>query len=1008
MDRISLYQANNQAYKTADAQKKSQILGGPDRGDFRMQAVTIIPVVVHIVLPNPFLVTNADVQAQIDRLNLDFAGLNPDSSNATNFYGVRGHSGIQFCLARRTPDGQLTNGIERRPSSVGSNAFAIIDPIKRTSLGGLDAWNANQYLNLWVGSDASGQSVLGYASDIGPGTAADDGVFLNYQSFGFSSCYVLPGYDRGRTATHELGHYFGLYHIWGEDEGCADDDFKQLPSSTSCSLPNGLFNPTGQGNGASDVGDTPNQTNETTTCPSGTALDACSNASPGKMYQDFMDYTQDACLSMFTKKQVSRMEWVLDNCRAGLKSSSGCQPPAGALTLDAAVLSAVAPGGFELSGCKTVYHPDTLSCAGNITPKLRIGNSGLNTLTSLTLNYSYDNGPLVSKTVSLNLLQGEYTVVAFDPAFVNKGTHTFRFFTSLPNGNTDQNTANDSYTATITVLSPTALPIAENFDAPLTNAVWTIDNPDIDFTWQRTTPGRDGSAGKLSIDNFGEDGSRNVDDFRSTAITVDPTSAYVLSFDLAYRYFPDPENYDSLAVLVSSDCGQTFTRIYYKGGPSLATAGSLNTEYTQPEEDDWRTEKVNIGAPLLASGEIIVVFRNISAYGNWLHLDNIALNSTTPRDLQVVAVQQPRDFVCTGSTTPVVSVRNLGVDTVQSVTLLYQVNGGAAVTKTVSGLRLAKGEESNVTLPSITGLAPGNFDLLVYSNALVTANGAGDLNAKNDTVRYRFTVPTTLSAPLQESFAGTAFPPAGWTVLNNDTSFTWQRYANGNGGSGSAYVNTFGYSTLNQRDELVTPLVSYPAVDSVSLSFDVAASLPDAIVAFDTLEVLVTADCGNNFSPVYKKWGADLQTVSTSQTDAFFPAAGSDWRHETIDLTAFANKAPIQVFFRLVANRGNNVFLDNINLSTRVLPATLKQQGYLVYPSPFSNSFTVWHYQTPTALRYIKVMNMAGQTILVKGYSGNAAKQEPIDLTGKAAGMYVVQLYYSDSRKTVTQRIIKN
>ncbi|MGN6401893.1 MAG: hypothetical protein ACTHMD_15655, partial [Flavisolibacter sp.] len=137
----------------------------PVLSTYRLTSTVTVPVVVHIVLPNPFMVTDADVQAQIDRLNLDFSGLNPDSTNASvPFLARRGHSQIQFCLAKRTPGGQPTSGIERRISSVGSVASeSEKDPIKYASMGGLDQWDPNAYLNLWVGIDDSGGDILGYA-----------------------------------------------------------------------------------------------------------------------------------------------------------------------------------------------------------------------------------------------------------------------------------------------------------------------------------------------------------------------------------------------------------------------------------------------------------------------------------------------------------------------------------------------------------------------------------------------------------------------------------------------------------------------------------------------------------------------------------------------------------------------------------------------------------------------------------------------------------------------------
>jgi hypothetical protein len=1299
MTRLHLHEANNPLLKTANEAKSKAVLSGPGQGAYRLQGTVTIPVVVHIVMPNPFHITDEDVQAQIDRLNQDFAGLNPDSSNATAFYNVRGHSFIQFSLARRTPGGLATNGIERRFSTIGSDANANTDPIKHTSMGGLDSWNTDQYLNLWIGIDASGAGILGYANGIGPDDSADDGVFLNYEGFGSSSCYTDPRYNKGRTATHEVGHYFGLYHIWGDDNGsCTGDDFSQLPAATNCSLPAGLYNPAGSGNGSADVGDTPNQGDMTINCPSGTATDDCSRTAPGKMYQNYMDYTQDACLTMFTKKQVARMEWVLDNCRSSLKTSPGNQAPTGGMALDVAPLASVSPGGFDLVGCQSVYYPDTLSCPGILTPKFRVVNNGVETITSLTVGYSYDGGVAVTQTLSVNIPQNGTYVVSFVPITVTVGNHTLRFFTASPNGGTDQVISNDNFTQSFTVMAPATVPVAEGFETPLPIANWTIDNPNYDFTWQRTTPGRNGSAGKLSIDNYTGDGQHNRDDFRSTGITVDPTGTYVLTFDVAHKNYPDSRYYDSLAVLVSNDCGQTFTRVYYKGGPVLATAGSSSLEYNTPSDADWRTESVSLPASLLSSGKIVIVFRNISGFGNWIHLDNINLvkigardlrlseilspgttacsgtiapsvsienmglenvssfsvaytidngpavqqtfnqtiapgatvtvslpqsttelgahtltafsfdpvtisgsgdsrvnndtlektftvvspvktpvvesfektfpsagwsilnpdnnvtwkrttpghNSTyagffdnynnnvvgetddirtpfmdvsgadsvivrfdlaykeypgasgdefsvlattdcansfmtvyskvgaalatadntsdeylTPKatdwrtesitlgtqavstgrlgllfrntngygnnifldnisvetiykcDVRLTAIQQPKNFVCSSTITPSVVVRNMGMDTVKSFTVVYRVNNGTAVTQTVSSLFLARGTETVVNLPQISGLNPGSYHLDVFTTDLATSKGTGDMNTENDTLSITFAVPGTAMTPVVENFVNPVFQPNGWTVLNNDAASTWQWYQNGNGNSGSAFLNTYNYDALGQIDDLVTPVISYGAVDSVKLSFDVAAatySFPGSTdVPLDTLEVLVTKDCGNSFTTVYKKWGAALQTTSDPTSpyiDEFFPTA-SQWRKETIDLSQFATQSPVVVFFRVINNNENNVFLDNINISTKTLPSQLKQQGYLVYPAPFQNSFTVWHFQTPTALKYIRVMNAAGQMVWLKQYNSNAERQEVVDITGKASGVYFVEMGYSDGRKVVSQKVLK-
>ena len=605
----------------------------------RLTAIATIPVVVHIVLPNPWLVTDADVQAQIDRLNSDFSGMNADSANIpAAFSALRGHSNIRFCLARQTPDGKLTSGIERRVSTTGSDIMAQIDPIKYASEGGLDAWDAARYLNYWVGTDATGTGVLGYAqfpsSSIDP--AASDGVVINYQAWGTNPCYTDPSFNMGRTAVHETGHYFGLFHTWGDDGNtCTGDDFADLTTAgSSCSLPTGLFNPTGLGNTASDVGDTPNQTSETNGCPpTQIVTDSCTKDGAGIMYQNLMDYSNDACLTLFTNKQVERMEWVLNNCRASLTTSTACDVPAGAVTLDASPVQSVNPGGVETAGCTSVYYPSVFLCQGQIVPKVRISNNGLNTITTITVGYSLNGSAPVTQVFNVNLPLGASTIVSFPPATAAPGNNTIEYFTVSPNGSADQVTSNDRLSETFTVLGTTVLPVVEDFESPVfPPAGWAVDNYNNDFTWQRVSPGHN-SNGAMFINNYDVDATENLDDFKSPRINTADADSVIISFDLAHRDYPQEGFSDTLTVLVTNDCGATFQTVYKKWGAELATAGSLDTAYINPAAGDWRTEKIGLAGNILSTQNISVIFRNTTRYGNNIFIDNINIEGKKTNSL---------------------------------------------------------------------------------------------------------------------------------------------------------------------------------------------------------------------------------------------------------------------------------------------------------------------------------------------------------------------------------------
>jgi hypothetical protein len=266
-----------------------------------------IPVVVHVLYKTTAQnISDAQIFSQIAIMNEDYRRLNPDTGNTPSvFDSIAADMQIEFCLATRDPQGNPTNGITRT-STTGGQLFGFFSPIfedaKYDSLGGKDAWPADQYLNIWVCEMIPG--LLGYAQFPG-GDVATDGVVISYQSFGDIGTVTAPS-TLGRTTTHEVGHWLGLYHIWGDDSDCTGSD----------SIP-----------------DTPNASAASQSdCQ--VLLNSCSNedvfwgsVDPADMVQNYMDYSHDSCMNMFTLGQKARAMSFLytDSTRFGLFSSTaGC------------------------------------------------------------------------------------------------------------------------------------------------------------------------------------------------------------------------------------------------------------------------------------------------------------------------------------------------------------------------------------------------------------------------------------------------------------------------------------------------------------------------------------------------------------------------------------------------------------------------------------------------------------------------------------------------------------
>lgn len=253
-------------------------------------AVITIPVVVHVLYRNSQEnISDAQILSQIQVLNDDFRRMNSDANNT---WSQAADTQIQFCMATVDPNGNPTNGITRKSTT--KTSWGTNDAMKKSSQGGVDPWNTSQYLNMWVCNIGGG--ILGYAQFPG-GSASTDGVVIGPNYFGSknggSGFYLSAPFDLGRTTTHEVGHFLNLRHIWG-DGGCSVDDF---------------------------VSDTPTSDAANYGCATGHV--SCGTVD---MVQNYMDYSDDSCMNLYTQGQKDRMRAVLlpGGVRASLGASTKC------------------------------------------------------------------------------------------------------------------------------------------------------------------------------------------------------------------------------------------------------------------------------------------------------------------------------------------------------------------------------------------------------------------------------------------------------------------------------------------------------------------------------------------------------------------------------------------------------------------------------------------------------------------------------------------------------------
>ncbi|MBL7712063.1 MAG: zinc-dependent metalloprotease [Chitinophagaceae bacterium] len=263
-----------------------------DRNLLKTTEETIIPVIFHIVLDSSQIKTMGGIEGiesrintQMQVINDDFNGRNADKDKVPSVWApLFANIGISFGLAHVSPSGKYTPGYEIRYAAKGTSFDAEngAKAAKFQASGGLDGWDNTKYLNIWIlNLKITGSTALGITAPPGFSfTKPELGIALNYLSFGSRvspSQVFIKNFDLGRTLTHELGHYFYLWHTWGDDEGtCARDD---------------------------GFSDTPLQADNSSGTPTFPRFDACTPSGNGIMFMNYMDYTDDISLYMFTLQQ---------------------------------------------------------------------------------------------------------------------------------------------------------------------------------------------------------------------------------------------------------------------------------------------------------------------------------------------------------------------------------------------------------------------------------------------------------------------------------------------------------------------------------------------------------------------------------------------------------------------------------------------------------------------------------------------------------------------------------
>ncbi|MBI4929851.1 MAG: T9SS type A sorting domain-containing protein [Bacteroidetes bacterium] len=579
--------------KRAEVEKSIQegvkkIIQSKKDGNPQTFAQYTIPIVFHVVYNGAGQnVTDAKVQAAILQLNQDWSRTNSDAGNTpAPFQAVAVDMQIQFCLATKDPSGNPTTGIVHKSTT--ATSFTTNDFIKQSANGGDDPWDVTKYLNIWCGNLGGG--LLGYGQF--PPISSSYGTVVHYCTVGsLTNPGTCPPFGYGRTLSHEIGHCFNLYHIWGDDGGaCTGDDL---------------------------VADTPNQADATSGCYSFPHTDGCTPSGNGIMYMNYMDYSDDNCYNMFTAGQKARCQSAIANNLMSIANNAVivCGPAA---ALDAGINSIVSPSG--------------IACSTTLTPKVILQNYGATTLTSCTINYKVDANPNTQFSWTGSLASAASATVTLPNMVTTAGTHTFTSSTSNPNAGTDGNPGNDQNTSTFTVAGAAQNPpVVDGIESATFPAGWTLNNPDASATWTRTDSAKKTGSYSMYMGNYWYSASGQVDELTSNPISMQSATSAQLTFQVAYQLYTDPNaatNWsDTLKVQVSTDCGATWSTPYFKYSSNLTTVTPVfSTAEFFPTTSQWRLETVSL-TPYLPASTMLVKFRHTNDYENNMYVDDINITS---------------------------------------------------------------------------------------------------------------------------------------------------------------------------------------------------------------------------------------------------------------------------------------------------------------------------------------------------------------------------------------------
>jgi len=530
------------------------------------KATRIIPVVFHVIHSyGESNISKEQIEDQIRILNEDFSRTNSDTSNTRSMFKARASAfDIEFRLARTAPDGSCTEGITRKYDPI--NTIEDYEDNNNEAKTSVSAWPRDKYLNIWVVTQIKSSSttgtILGYAQFPGQG-ASTDGIVIRHDRVGTIGTASVG--DKGRTLTHEIGHWLGLYHPF--QGGCGGQNDR--------------------------VSDTPPVAEPSYGCP--TSNNSCSNDNPDEMdnVENYMDYANGGCMNMFTDGQKQRVEAYFSSDRAQI--------------ISAATLAA--------TGINTNPSCGPIADFWTTTGRLVVCQGA-----SIQFkDYSY-NGVIKQRTWTFT--GGSPAVSTFESPFITYSTPGV-YAVELESAN-DFGSNSIKKTALITVLPSTAVISAaygEDFSNASSTVGWQLETKD-GYGWKRNIAR--GFSGNESLTALIDANTAPNERFSLSLPPINMTQHGTPVY-LNYRYAYARRNTTASEVLLvygSKDCGKTWQTIRgYNSNNGLET-GTVSGGWQPNSAADWGFNQVDLSVYANVPN-LFIRIDAVSQSGNSIFLDDI-------------------------------------------------------------------------------------------------------------------------------------------------------------------------------------------------------------------------------------------------------------------------------------------------------------------------------------------------------------------------------------------------